>query len=288
MKKSHLACSIPASLLLLAGLPAAAADSTGLSYEVRFTEEEMTLDGHGHESSWALAPVIELTDRHYTSLMPIDSVSTRVKALWNDKGLMVLYHCLDADIQAEVTERDGPVYTDDAVELFLDPDMDGAHYLQVAVNLRSTKRDVLIPEAGGTTLASGWDSGLMSAVYAEGTLTDRSDRDEWWTMELFLPWSGLDRKALELNWESDDVTYEVNARDVLGEQAVPPRAGDRWKANFNRFDQGRGVRKTLVDEEGGIIGYKDGDVASGWGVSPTSGSFHEPSYWGVLVFVREE
>ncbi len=277
-----------APLLLLAALPAAADDPAELSYEVRFTEEKMTLDGHAHESSWALAPTIELTDRHYTGLMAIDSVSTRVKALWNDKGLMVLYHCLDAHIQAEVTERDGRVYTDDTVELFLDPDMDGTNYLQVAVNPRSARRDLLIPEAGGRTSTLSWDPGCVNAVYAEGTLTDRSDRDEWWTMELFLPWSGLDRKALELSWESDDVTYEVNARDVLGEQAVPPKAGDRWKANFNRFDQGRGVRKTLVDEEGGIIGYKDGDVASGWGVSPTSGSFHEPEYWGVLVFVKGE
>ena len=88
--------TVLAPLLLLAVLPAAAADPAGVSYEVRFTEEKMTLDGHAHEKSWALAPAIELTDRHYPSLMAIDSVSTRVKALWNDKGLMVLYHCLDA------------------------------------------------------------------------------------------------------------------------------------------------------------------------------------------------
>ena len=280
--------TVLAALLLLAVLPAAATDPAELTYEVRFTEEKMTLDGHAHEKSWALAPAIELTDRHYPSLMAIDSVSTRVKALWNDKGLMVLYHCLDANMQAEVSERDGPVYTDDAVELFLNPDMDGANYLQVAVNPRSARRDLLIPEAGGQASTLSWDPGCVNAVYAEGTLTDRSDRDEWWTVELFLPWSGLGRKALKLSWESDDVTYEVTARDVLGERAVPPRAGDRWKANFNRFDQGRGVRKTLVDEEGGIIGYKDGEVTSGWGISPTSGSFHEPAYWGVLVFVKGE
>ena len=279
---------IPAALLLLASLPAAAADPTELSYEVRFTKEEMTLDGQARENSWALAPAIDLTDRHYTSLMPIDSVSTRVKALWNDKGLMVLYHCLDADIQAEVTERDGPVYTDDAVELFLDPDMDGATYLQVAVNPRSARRDLLIPEAGGGTTVLKWESGLRCAVTAERSVLDRSDRDEWWTVELFLPWSGLGRKALELRWERDGVTHEVDARDVLGDRAVPPKAGDRWKANFNRFDQGRGIRKTLRDERGRIIGYKDGDVASGWGISPTSGSFHVPDYWGVLVFVKED
>ena len=252
MRKIHLACSILAPLLLLTSLPAAAADPAELSYEVRFTGEKMTLDGHAHEKSWALAPAIELTDRHYPGLMAIDSVSTRVKAVWNDKGLMVLYQCLDADIQATVTERDGRVYTDDTVELFLDPDMDGTNYLQVAINPRSARRDLLIPEAGGQTATLSWDPGCVNAVYAEGTLTDRSDRDEWWTVELFLPWSGLGRKALDLSWESDDVTHEVNARDVLGEQAVPPEPGDRWKANFNRFDQGRGVRKTLVDEEEGI------------------------------------
>ena len=111
-----------------------------MSKGVRFTEEEMTLDGHARESSWTLARTIELTDRAYPGLMPIDSVSTRVKALWNDKGLLVLYQCLDADIQATVTRRDGPVYTDDDVELFLDPDMDGVHYLQVAVNGRPGHR----------------------------------------------------------------------------------------------------------------------------------------------------
>lgn len=263
MRKIHLACSILAPLLLLAVLPAAAADPAELTYEVRFTEEKMTLDGHARESSWALAPTIELTDRHYPSLMAIDSVSTRVKAVWNDKGLMVLYHCLDANMQAEVSERDGPVYTDDSVELFLDPDMDGAHYLQVAVNPRSTKRDVLIPEAGGTSLAPGWDSGLMCAVYGEGTLTDRSDRDEWWTVELFLPWSGLGRKALKLRSGGHDVDSELNATDVLGEQPVPPKAGDRWKANFNRFDHGRGVAQVIEEGTAREIRYRDGDVASG-------------------------
>ena len=285
---SRPACCILAPLLLLASLPAAAADPTGLSYEVRFTEEKMTLDGHGHESSWALAPTIELTDRHYPSLMAIDSVSTRVKALWNDKGLLVLYHCLDADMQATVTERDGRVYTDDTVELFLDPDMNGANYLQVAVNPLGARRDLLIPEAGGRTSTRSWNPDCVNVVYGEGNPMDRSDRDEWWTVELFLPWSGLGRKALELSWERDGVTYEVDARDVLGEQAVPPRAGDRWRANFNRFDQGRGAAKVIADDEGGTIGYKDGDVASGWGVSPTSGSFHEPEHWGVLVFIKEE
>ena len=149
-----------APLLLLAVLPAAAADPAELTYEVRFTGEKMTLDGHAHEKSWALAPAVDLTDRHYPGLMAIDSVSTRVKAVWNDKGLMVLYQCLDTDIQATVTERDGRVYTDDTVELFLDPDMDGTNYLQVAINPRSARRDLLISGAGRPDRHAQLGSGL--------------------------------------------------------------------------------------------------------------------------------
>lgn len=36
----------------------------------------------------------------------------------------------------------------------------------------------------------------------------------------------------------------------------------------------------------GTMRYKEGDITSGWGVSPTSGSFHDPTHWGVLVFVK--
>ena len=85
----------------------------------------------------------------------------------------------------------------------------------------------------------------------------------------------------EVHFTEEDYNYHnVNYRDVLGDQSVPPKVGDRWKANFNRFDHGWG-------EDGfGKVFYRERDIASGWGVSPTSGSFHEPAHWGVLVFVR--
>ena len=87
----------------------------------------------------------------------------------------------------------------------------------------------------------------------------------------------MGQEALELNLYN---YYKVNYRDVLGDQSVPPQVGDRWKANFNRFDHGWG-------EDGfGRVFYREKDIASGWGVSPTSGSFHEPLHWGVLVFVK--
>ena len=113
-----------ASMLLIAYLSAAATASAEVLYEVHFTEEEMTLDGRADEQSWSLAPTLELTDRAYRSLKPISPASTRVRALWNERGLLVLYQCQDQNILATITKRDSSVYMDDDVELFLDPDMD--------------------------------------------------------------------------------------------------------------------------------------------------------------------
>ena len=297
-----------ASLLLIAYLSAAAADSAEISYEVHFTEEEMTLDGRADEKSWGLAPSIELTDRTYPSLKPISSASTRVKALWNEQGLLVLYQCQDQNILATITKRDSSVYKDDDVELFLDPDMDGTHYLQLAINALNTQMDVLQTETDGKPSFPNWNSGAESAVVVAGSLEDGADQDESWTVELFFPWSGMGQESLELNrriirscslakavtrgeevlLDAEDYNYHnVNERDVLGGQSVPPKVGDRWKANFNRFDHGWGEGKDKDTDHGsGKIFYREGDIASGWGFSPTSGSFHEPAHWGVLVFVK--
>ncbi len=269
-----------ASLLLIAYLSAAAADSAEISYKVHFTEEEMTLDGRADEQSWSLAPPIELTDRSYPSLKPMHPASTSVRALWNQQGLLVLYQCQDQNILATITKRDSSVYKDDNVELFLDPDMDGTHYVQLAINALNTQMDVLKTDIDNKPSFPNWDSGTESAVVVTGSLEDGADRDESWTVELFFPWSSMSQKALELSR-----FYRVNERDVLGGLSVPPTVGDRWKANFNRFDHGRGeVRRANLSW--GRIGYKQGDIVSGWGVSPASGSFHDPTHWGVLVFVK--
>ena len=188
-----------ASLLLIAYMSAAVTASTEVLYEVYFTEEEMTLDGRADEKSWGLAPPIELTDRAYPSLKPISSASTRVRALWNEQGLLVLYQCQDQNILATITKRDSSVYKDDDVELFLDPDMDGTHYVQLAINALNTQMDVLQTETDGKPSFPNWNSGAESAVVVAGSLEDRADQDESWTVELFFPWSGMGQESLELN-----------------------------------------------------------------------------------------
>ena len=65
-----------------------------------------------------------------------------------------------------------------------------------------------------------WDfPGLQSAVYLDGTINDSSDRDRGWTVELALPWAGM------------DVLAKGDKRNV------PPEDHDVWRMDFSRFNQ---------------------------------------------------
>ena len=63
---------------------------------------------------------------------------------------------------------------------------DGTHYVQLAINALNTQMDVLKTEIDNKPFFPNWDSGTESAVVVAGSLEDGADRDESWTVELFL------------------------------------------------------------------------------------------------------
>jgi len=262
-----------------------------VEYQIHFTDEEMTIDGRADEKSWSLAPLIKMVDRAYPSGKKLSPSITTVQALWSAQGLLVFFQCEDEDILATFTERDNiRFYKDDDVELFLDPDMDGTSYVQLAINALNTQTDVLHldpPWTNGRPAFRDWDSGTESAVVVSGSLEDRTDPDESWTMEFLFPWNSMSQAAMGVlvsdgygDAEEEDFWASVQADeiDVLGGRSIPPKVGDKWKANFMRFDHG--------DEEGiGVLStwspFPDGD-----GRFISNNCVHYSTYWGVLVFVE--
>ena len=62
-----------------------------------------------------------------------------------------------------------------------------------------------------------------------------------------------------------------------------------WDLNKDGFFESETESRECyrIDSPFNILGRSlQKDIASGWGVSPTSGSFHEPLHWGLLVFVK--
>lgn len=289
---SILAPLLSSALLAMAVTVSAAVP---VEYQVHFTAEDMIIDGRAGEKSWSVAPLAKMVDRAYPNGETLSPSITTVQALWNEHGLLVLFQCKDENILARFTERDyQKLYSDNTVELFLDPDMNGTPYVHLIINALNTQADALYLDPPWTDdrrlTFSDWDSSTESAVVVSGNLEDRTNRDESWTVEFLFPWSSMSQTALdalvrdgyrdvgEEGEEGLSARVQADEMDLLGDLSIPPKVGDKWKANFTRFDHG--------DEE-------DSGVLSTWAPFPDGNGavistkyVHYSTYWGVLVFVK--
>jgi hypothetical protein len=156
------------------------------------------------------------------------------------------YRVDDADITARFTERDDPTFLDDAVEVFINPARDQeVVYYGFEMNARGVLYDYLNYDS--RTLFKRFDAtGVDIAVVLQGTLNDRDDVDEGWTLEIAIPWENFERLS-----------------------RLPPATGSIWKANINRWD-----------------GVEPGRRMSIWSDPLNDESWpHVPSRFGDLVFV---
>ena len=91
------------------------------------------------------------------------------------QNLYVLFVCNEsklAALRANVKERDGPVYNDDCVELFIDRIGDEQQYVHIVVNALGTVYD------SRKDLGVEWNAPLKVAV---------SRQADSWTAELSIP-----------------------------------------------------------------------------------------------------
>jgi hypothetical protein len=103
-----------------------------------------------------------------------------------------------------------------------------------------------------------WDfPGLQSAVFLDGTINDNRDRDRGWTVELALPWSGM------------EVLAKGDGR------SLPPKDEDVWRMDFSRFNQYKEA--------------KPADDSGGWAWSPHGvWDSHVPECFTYIHFSRKE
>lgn len=149
------------------------------------------IDGRLDEECWrAPAPITEF--RCVDKERSVPTQATQAWVAWDDEALYVAVRCADdrmAQVPATVTERDGPVWQDDCLEVFLMP---GAPYFyHFAANLLGAHYD-----ARGSTQPSrdepvpaNWSSEWQSAARREA---------DHWTMEIAIPCACLEWGAARL------------------------------------------------------------------------------------------
>lgn len=156
----------------------------------------------------------DATDRTWKDIAPVDfcentkggapQQGTQVRCAWDDAELRVLFVCTDEHVWATQTKRDGPLWEEEVVEVFLDPVGDAQAYFEIEVNPLNAVLDLVLRRN-----RSGWRKDF--AWDCEGFRSFIQRTDAGWNAEFAIPFVAL--------------------------TAEPPALRAEWRINFYRIDR---------------------------------------------------
>jgi hypothetical protein len=170
--------------------------------------------------------------------------------LWDDVYLFVAHICEDAHISARHTERDGYIPEDDCFEVIFAPNPDKPNvYFNIEWNVIGGFVDNHRPNGPKQPRAPKWDdTGVNIAGTSIGKLNDDSDEDEYWIVEVAIPFKNF----------------------VHAMPNTPPQAESSWNLNLNRH------------------GGQSNPQYSQWSKADTPApNFHTPHRFGRVMFAKE-
>lgn len=212
-------------------------------YRVPRASRAPVIDGKLDDEIWKAAPAVTLGSSMDGT--PVQKKTT-ARILYDDKFLYVAFDSEDADVWGSLRKKDDPIYTEDAVEIFIDANGDGKSYNELQVSPHNVNFDAaFVTRRSDLAEAMKWESGMKSAVTIRGTLDNDADKDDGWTAELQIP---LDK--------------------LMDVPRLPPQKGDSWRFNLYRLEHL--VRRQQIE---------------GQSFSPLfAGDFHHLPRFGKLIF----
>ena len=171
---------------------------------------------------------------------------TEAMLLWDDQNLYVGFEVEDPDVWSGYTKDDDPIYNEEVVELFANPNDDQREYYEFQVSPSNVHFDAFFTQhRSDLKKAVAWNGSWRSAVKVQGTLNKRDDLDKGYTVEIAIPFSNF---------------------HVTGGQA--PKPGSHWRADMFRFE--RPARGQIRE-------------AHAWAPTP-NWDFHSMKDWGWITF----
>lgn len=226
-------------LPLAAALAAAIGPSGGAVVKLPEYRVAVTEATAPEQIDWSIAQAVGFGPAAY---------ATTFRALRGPAGLWVRFDAVDPAPWHTYTRRDDPLWEEEVVEIFVDPDGDGLNYAEVEINPANVVTDLLMFRGDpGKRSDIGWDfEGIRTWVEPTGDPAG-------WTATALLPWRGF-------------------ASLPATSAALPPAAGDAWRFNVFR-----------IKRPGGPEAPERDAVYAAW--SPPPGpSFHVTDVFGRMVF----
>jgi hypothetical protein len=148
------------------------------------------LDGLLDESAWKNAHVINM----FTSRGRAPKTKTSIRLMWDDDYLYFAAQMEDHDLYADIKQRNGMIWNNDVIELFIKPSEQNLRYYEFQSSPLNTPLELYFPSrgAGGYQRAAPITRlGLETATKLDGTLNNWEDDDRSWTAEWRIPWSAF-------------------------------------------------------------------------------------------------
>jgi len=193
-------------------------------YEIEaiYTSKPITIDGGLDDRVWQLTKSVVLKENRSGNNVSDSRLMTSVMTCYDDSTLYIAFICNDPDIWTSFTKRDEHLWEDEVVEVFIDVDNVMDTYVEIEVSPANVLFDSYIvdPENIDVSETSRFDLlGIRTNVRINGSLNERGDKDESWTVEIAVPFKDL----------STENTLEVNTQTEI-------------KINFFRSDENRGMK----------------------------------------------
>lgn len=156
---------------------------------------------------WREIKAVDLVNNDGTKLSK--EYSTKAQICWDNENLYIRFNCNDSYIWATMKESVQPLWEEEVVEVFIDPDKDGKNYVEVEVNPLNNTLTLLIP---GKEQKSNWRDNAKFQLKNLKTKAVKSSHN--WLTDIIIPFENFSR--------------QVN---------IPPRNGDIWHLNLYRVER---------------------------------------------------
>ncbi|MEZ6073971.1 MAG: sugar-binding protein [Pirellulales bacterium] len=156
--------------------------------------------------AWAGAATIDEFFAYQSGGDPAAAV-TSARILWDEDYLYVGFDISDVDIRSSCgiegeCGRDSKLFRGDVIELFVREDTDLPRYHEFEWSPVGDEFDARYDEVRFGSPGTDWDSsGMVSAAQVNGTVDQPGDTDHSWTVEVAIPLSDFELKAVTVGTE---------------------------------------------------------------------------------------
>jgi len=148
--------------------------------ETKRLDGKINLDGRLNEPVWDKAEKVNLVNINGQAA----AEKTEAKVWYNDEGIYIGIKCFDENALnnvCRVKQRDGSIWNDSSIELFIDPKLTRNYYYHLGVNQKGVRFDAYNGDVS-------WNGLWQAATYTDS-------KGKYWSVETFLPFGemGIDR-----------------------------------------------------------------------------------------------